>query len=48
MQRAGYTMSGSAPTKGGRYKIWWIHNKHRRVESIYSPDKTVVITAYHP
>ncbi len=48
MQKAGYTKSGSAPAKGGRVKIWWIHQYYRVVESIYSPDEEEVITAYHP
>lgn len=47
MQNAGYVVSGSAPAQGGRCKIWWTHKEYRRVESIYSPDKKIVITAYH-
>ncbi|MBT9314154.1 hypothetical protein [Leptothoe spongobia] len=44
---AGYQRLGSAPAKGKRIKIWWRHDKYRRVESIYSPDETIAITAYH-
>ena len=44
---AGYVISGSAPAQGGRTKKWWIHPSYRRVESIYSPDEKIVITAYH-
>jgi hypothetical protein len=47
MTDAGYTIAGSAPAQGGRVKIWWTHEQFSRVESIYSPDKVVVITAYH-
>ena len=35
------------PLKGRRLKIWWRHDTYRRIESIYSPDETVAITAYH-
>jgi hypothetical protein len=44
---AGYSISGSAPAQGQRYKVWWIHEDFRKVESIYSDDKSIVITAYH-
>ena len=44
---AGYRRLGSAPAKGKRLKIWWRHDVHRRIESIYSPDGAVAITAYH-
>jgi hypothetical protein len=47
MQAAGYEISGSAPANGNRLKVWWLHKDYPRVESIYSPDKQVVITAYH-
>jgi hypothetical protein len=47
MEAAGYSISASAPAKGGRFKVWWSHSSHPRVESIYSPDKVLVITAYH-
>lgn len=48
MKQAGYEMSGSAPAKKNRIKVWWSHDSYRRVEAIYSPDKRKVITAYHP
>lgn len=44
---AGYAISGSAPAQEGRVKVWWIHSTFRTVESIYSGDKSIVITAYH-
>lgn len=44
---AGYQRAGSAPAQGNRIKVWWVHSKHRRIESIYSPDGKVAITAYH-
>jgi hypothetical protein len=47
MMSAGYSISGSAPAQGGRVKVWWIHSTFRTVESIYSEDKGIVITAYH-
>lgn len=47
MMVAGYSQIGSAPAQCGRLKIWWAHSEYRQVESIYSPDKQVVITAYH-
>jgi hypothetical protein len=47
MTEAGYTIAGSAPAKGNRMKIWWVHTNYRRVESIYSSDQAIVITAYH-
>lgn len=47
MATAGYQIIGTGSAKGGRHKIWWGHKSYRRVESIYNPDKTVVITAYH-
>ncbi len=47
MIQAGYSISGSAPAQSNRIKVWWIHNEYARVESVYSPDKRIVITAYH-
>jgi hypothetical protein len=47
MQKAGYFIMGSSPAQGNRIKVWWTHTEYQRVESIYSPDKTKVITAYH-
>jgi hypothetical protein len=47
MTNAGYSISGSAPAQGGRVKVWWIHLTFSSVESIYSNDKSIVITAYH-
>ncbi|MFM6440238.1 MAG: hypothetical protein ACKPGW_35970, partial [Microcystis panniformis] len=48
MFNAGYTVVGSAPAKGNRIKVWWNHSSFRRVEAIYSDDRSLVITAYHP
>jgi hypothetical protein len=48
MKAAGYEISGSASGQANRVKVWWVHKTYRRVESIYSPDKNIVITAYHP
>ena len=48
MINAGYTIVGSAPAKGNRIKVWWSHSSFRGVEAIYSPDRNLVITAYHP
>jgi hypothetical protein len=47
MVNANYTKTGSAPAKGNRIKVWWSHATFPRVESIYSPDLKIVITAYH-
>lgn len=47
LSAAGYTKAGSAPGQAGCVKIWWVHSTYRRVESIYSPNKEKVITAYH-
>jgi hypothetical protein len=47
MFNAGYNQVGSAPAQGGRIKVWWSHDDYPRVESIYSPDKNIVLTAYH-
>ncbi len=47
MTNAGYSQIGSAPAQGGRCKFWWAHEIFRNVESIYSNDKSTVITAYH-
>ena len=47
MTSGGYSISGSAPAQGGRFKVWWGHTTFRNVESIYSNDKNTVITAYH-
>jgi hypothetical protein len=44
---AGYVQIGSAPAQGGRLKFWWSHASFGNVESIYSGDKSTVITAYH-
>ena len=46
MFTAGYTKAGSAAAQGGRSKVWWVHAEYSRVESIYSHDLTIVITAY--
>lgn len=48
MLNAGYTIVRSAPAKGNRIKVWYNHPSFRRVEAIYSPDRNLVITAYHP
>jgi hypothetical protein len=45
--QAGYVKIGTAPAQGNRIKSWWTHPDYPRVESIYSPDGTVAITAYH-
>ncbi|MCL1465602.1 hypothetical protein [Argonema galeatum] len=47
MVNAGYIRIGSAPAKGNRVKVWWSHPTFPRVESIYSSDMQVAITAYH-
>ncbi len=47
MINAGYFEVGTAPAQGGRVKVWWSHDDYPRVESIYSPDKNTVMTAYH-
>lgn len=47
LKGAGYTYLGSAPAQGNRHKAWWTHDTYRRVEAIYSPDRQIVITAYH-
>lgn len=47
MMSAGYSISGTAPAQGGRFKVWWVHATFRIVESIYSNDKSIVVTAYH-
>ena len=44
---AGYTPIGTAPAQGNRVKVWWTHDRFRRIEAIYSPDGAVAITAYH-
>lgn len=44
---AGYYETGTAPAQSGRIKVWWSHDSYPRVESIYSFDRNVVITAYH-
>jgi len=48
MLNAGYTVVGSAPANGNRIKVWYNYPSFRRVEAIYSPDRNLVITAYHP
>jgi hypothetical protein len=48
MTTAGYSQMGSASAQSNRIKIWWTHDTFRRVESIYSANKKIVITAYHP
>jgi hypothetical protein len=47
MMNGGYSQIGSAPAQGKRVKVWWTHETFRNVESIYSDDKSLVITAYH-
>ncbi|MDF5725378.1 MAG: hypothetical protein PUP91_33995 [Rhizonema sp. PD37] len=47
MISAGYYEVGSAPAQSGRMKVWWSHDTYPRLESIYSFDRKVVITAYH-
>jgi len=47
MLNAGYFEVGSAPGQGGRIKVWWSHDECPRVESIYSPNRNIVLTAYH-
>ena len=43
----GYIKVGTAPARGNRLKVWWSHQKFRRVEAIYSPEGDTAITAYH-
>jgi hypothetical protein len=47
LTQAGYAKIGTAPAQGNRVKCWWTHSTYPRVESIYSPDGSVAITAYH-
>ena len=47
LHSAGYVRTGSAPAEGGRWKLWFNHPTYGIVEAIYSPDKLMVITAYH-
>lgn len=47
MINARYFEVCSAPAQGGRIKVWWSHDEYPRVESIYSPNKNIVLTAYH-
>jgi hypothetical protein len=47
MINAGYYEVGTAPAQGGRIKVWWSHEEYPRVESIYTLDKNIVLTAYH-
>lgn len=48
MVEAGYFKFGSAPTFQGRWFVYFEHSAFGRVEAVYSPDKKIVITAYHP
>jgi hypothetical protein len=48
MIEAGYFRTNSAPTFQGRWFIYFEHPVFRRVEAVYSPNKKMVITAYHP
>lgn len=48
MKNAGYIKTNSSPAYQGRYYIYFEHTVYGRVETIYSPDKQTVITAYHP
>jgi hypothetical protein len=43
----GYYRTGSAPANGGRLKVWYSHAAYDLIESIYSGDGRIVITAYH-
>lgn len=47
MRNADYEVAGTGQGQAGRIKVWWSHPTYRFVESIYSPDKATVITAYH-
>jgi hypothetical protein len=47
LTQAGYNKIGTAPAQGNRIKAWWSHPSYARVESIYSPDGAIAITAYH-
>lgn len=44
---AGYIITGTAAAQGNRIKKWWNHPTYSMIEAIYSPDKKIVITAYH-
>lgn len=44
---AGYSKIGIAPAQGNRIKAWWTHPTYRRLEVIYNPECSIVITAYH-
>ncbi len=48
MKNAGYFQIGTGKGQGRRVKVWWSHASYPLVESIYSPDRQIVITAYHP
>lgn len=47
MINAGYYEVGTAPAQGERVKVWWMHDTYPRVESVYSSDRKITITAYH-
>lgn len=47
LSQAGYSKIGTAPAQGNRIKAWWSHPSYARVESIYSPNGAIAITAYH-
>ncbi|KAF3885858.1 MULTISPECIES: hypothetical protein [Nostocales] len=47
MINAGYYEVGSVPAQASRVKVWWSHDTYPQVESIYSSDRSIVITAYH-
>ncbi len=47
LTQAGYAKISTAPAQGNRIKCWWTHPIYPRVESIYSPDGNVAITACH-
>ncbi len=47
MINAGYYEVGTAPAQAERVKVWWSHDAYPRVESIYSSNRKIVLTAYH-
>ena len=47
MTNAGYFQIGCGVGQANRIKLWWSHDYYPLVEATYSPDKKIVITAYH-
>jgi len=48
IKKIGYTEVEAIKMKERRLKVLWTHPQHRRIEAVYSENRGLFLTAYHP